>query len=138
MAILRKLNLLQIKEIKMDNITLEKMFFSIMDKSNGFDRYIALKKLNKEYKKTDFYKKTKMNIRKAYELFVKDGLIYTLSRIKNSLTPDNLGEYLTNLLDNIQPDAIEQLTERIIQNLNLSEITSSTKELGDIIHSFKH
>lgn len=122
----------------MDNANLEKMFCSIMEKDNGFDRYLALNDLNKTYKKSEFYKKTKMNIHKAYNLFVKDGLMYSLVKFKNSIAPDKLGEYITNLLDNIQPDAIEQLTERIIGQLNLSEITTSTKELGDIVHSFKH
>ena len=122
----------------MTNLELEREFQNIMTLDNSFNRLFAINALKKDYKKSEFYKSTKLDIFSAYELFVKDVLVYGIFKIKSFLTPERLGDYLTDLADNIQPDAIEKLTNSIIESLKLDDIMSSTQELGEIVQRLKH
>ena len=55
----------------MTNIQLQIEFNRISNIKDCFDFYLELKKLNKEYKTTPFYKNTRMQIKDAYTLFMK-------------------------------------------------------------------
>jgi hypothetical protein len=53
----------------MNNKELITLFREINKLDNCFDREIALKKANKQYKKSVFYKSTHYSIRQAYQIF---------------------------------------------------------------------
>ena len=54
----------------MNNTELLTQFHVIAGKSNIFDICCELKKFNKQYKKSEFYKQTKLPINSAYKIFV--------------------------------------------------------------------
>ena len=78
-----------------------------------------------------------MSISKAYAWFMKDSLINSLFIIKKYIQPEYIGQYITNMLDHVEPDAVEQLVNRIIDNLDISQITSANQELGEMLQSLK-
>ncbi len=58
----------------MTNTQLLELFKTIAEVDNCFDREIMLKKAKKQYKKSYFYRETKMNIHRAYAVFTLSGL----------------------------------------------------------------
>lgn len=121
----------------MNNEKLFEMFIKIAAVTNSFDRYIQLQQAKKQYKKSDFYKQTHLSFMKAYEWFIKDGISHLIIQLKYNCKAEKIGEYITNILDNIAPDAVEQLVNRIIESLNTTDLINSSKELQDILQSFK-
>lgn len=121
----------------MDNKQLVELFNSIITNKNSFDRLLQLKSIKKEYKKSEFYKKTHLSLLKAYEWFVKDSLSTEAMTIKRFTDSQYLGEFLTDLLDNIAPDAVETFVDRIINALNTTELINASTELGEQIQSLK-
>ena len=137
MVILRKLNLLQIKEINMNNIELYENFSRILSLENEFDKFLELKSLQKKYKKSVFYKKTHLSLWREYEWFAKNIIFTKIVHVRNLLTPEKVGEYITNTMDNITPDALEGFLEKITEVLDINQIADSAQELGDMIQSLQ-
>ena len=89
------------------------------------------------YKKSIFYKNTRWSIFKAYEWFIKDYFINALYRIKHYTTVEKIGQYITDVLDNVAPDAVENFVNAIVENLDPSQLIQSSQELGDILQNFQ-
>lgn len=115
----------------MDNIQLTELFNSVLELDNSFDRILKLKSSAKQYKTSQFYKATRMSIYDAYELFVKDSIATEAMHIKRFANAEFVGEYVTNLLDNISPDAIENLVDRFIESLNVNDMLVKSEEIGE-------
>lgn len=115
----------------MDNIQLTELFNSVLELDNSFDRILKLKSSAKQYKTSQFYKATRMSIYDAYELFVKDSIATEAMHIKRFANAEFVGEYVTNLLDNISPDAIENLVDRFIESLNVNDMLAKSEEIGE-------
>ena len=138
MVILKKLSLLPTKENKMSNTELMQFFEEVANMKNPFDRFLAIKAKEKDYKKSEFCKKTWMPIFKAYEWFVSNALVETIYKAKTLVSADRLGEFLTDTLDHISPDAIEDFVKRITEYLNTEELINASKELGINLQNFPH
>lgn len=115
----------------MDNIQLKELFDSIVALPNAFDRVLKLKQIKKEYKKSAFYKQTRMPIQMAYKWFMQDFIYNTIIHASKFTDASYVGEYATNLLDNISPDAVEDFVDRIVNSLNTSEMLAASAEIGE-------
>lgn len=122
----------------MSNIELQEIFNKIVLMDNAFDRIIAIKKFKKTYKQSSFYKQTKMPIFSAYKIFIQESSGAIIYKIKNMLNPSVLGEFITNTLDHVAPDAIEDFINKIDQAFNIGELQDSTKELSALIQQIKN
>ena len=110
---------------------LKELFDSIIALPNALDRITKLREIKKQYKTSDFYKHTHMPIHKAYAAFVQDSIANAALYIKRCATAEHVAEYVTNLLDHISPDVIENLMDRIVNSLDTSELIRSGTEIGE-------
>lgn len=115
----------------MDNIQLKELFDSVVELPNAFDRALKLKEIKKEYKTSAFYKQTRMPIYRAYEWFIKDSIANTAMSIKKFRDAQYIGEYITDLIDHISPDAVEDLMVRITEYLDTSKMVAASAEIGE-------
>lgn len=83
----------------MDNIVLFEKFKEIGKISNCFDRELALKAFNKEYKKSQFYKQTHYSVHKAYYLVISNVFnsisMFMQSDLMLALTHGDYGKILS-------------------------------------------
>ena len=130
----------------MNNKTLWQSFNDIMNMSNPLDQICQLKQMQKEYKKSEFYKLTKMNIYKAYEMTCKTQYSSLVKTIQSLLTDDNLSEYINNVFETVHLDVLfnnmlrsinyDQLNEFIsdlIPDLDIKQIQQITQQLKELI-----
>jgi hypothetical protein len=120
----------------MNNEVLAQFFSEVVRMKNPFDKFLALKDKEKEYKKSDFCKKSRLNIFKAYEWFMSNTLAETIYTANTLVHAETLGEFLTDTLDHISPDAVEDLMKRITSHLNTEELIKASKELGIDLQNF--
>ena len=121
----------------MNNIDLMNMFEEILQVSNGFDRVIELKNREKEYKKSTFYKKTRMSIDKAYAIFLRESAINMVKRIRDLMNPEYLGIYLTETLEGISPESVQNLLDSFMSMLNIEDLIKNAQQLGEQIKTLK-
>lgn len=108
----------------MNNQELLQLFKDINKYSNCFDRELALKKMKKQYKKSQFYKQTRYSIHKAYILFCANGF-NTLSALLNS----------TIVSDLVRSDTadLQARLETFIEGIDLSVFDSLLDKIGEKI-----
>ena len=112
---------------------------------NPLDRFIALKQLKKQYKKSNFYKQTKLNIFKAFELITKTSSIELINKINILLSEENLSNFVNQQLSNIHfDDVLNRLlysvdyehVNRMLQNI-LPDNNLDAKQLQTLIEQLK-
>ena len=117
----------------MNNKELVQMFAEIAKIPNTFDRYVQLKNKKKEYKKSEFYKATHMPMLKAYQWMVADSVSAFVMRLQSEKSAMEIGDYISDILDNITPESVENLTQSITSFLDISNMVQSTNELGAMV-----
>ena len=116
---------------KIDNEYLnEKMKEILLNNNNFFDVILKLKEFEKEYKQSDFYKTTKINL---IDL-VKDARIFYLTNVKT------ITDKINGIINNLDAEKLAALIENsgeILENHNNAtlDIIKEFKEFGgaDII-----
>ena len=121
----------------MNNIELEAQFKVISQLNNSLDAIVELKKLNKEYKKSDFYKITKMSIYDAYKASLNFKLSKIIMRIHSFSNVEDLSLFINELINNIDEDTLNIFLEKLSNVLSMSEIEKYSKQLGDSIEKLK-
>lgn len=132
----------------MNNQQLYERFSLISKQANSLDIACELKKINKEYKKSSFYKQTRLSIDKAYKIFLADGYVQVIRFLQQpiiqAMIKGDLGElamqleefmsvfdytkldglfvYLADKFENLNIDRekLEQLVRTEIQTLKSS------------------
>lgn len=87
----------------MNNIELEKKIREISAIDNYFNMVEAMIAFEKEYKTSDFYKKTK----KPLNVVVKEARIHYALQLKD------LGKHIQELLDNLSLDNVNELLDKM-------------------------
>lgn len=87
----------------MNNVELEKKIREISAIDNYFDMVEAMIAFEKEYKTSDFYKKTK----RPLEVVVKEARIHYALQLKD------LGKRIQELLDNLSLDNVNELLDKM-------------------------
>lgn len=112
---------------------------------NPLDRFVALKQFNKKYKKSHFYKQTKLNVFKAFELITKISSIELINKINILLSEENLSNFINQQLSNIHfDDVLNRLlysvdyehVNRMLQNV-LPDNNLDAKQLKTLIEQLK-
>lgn len=121
----------------MNNIELYDKFYKI-SLLNVFDAVIELKKFKKEYKKSDFYKATKISLLKAYDIFNKSILNELSSLIRELSDSSRLSSKLTEVLNDIDSETIQDLFDKIINVFNIDELNEHKGELTGLLNQLKN
>lgn len=121
----------------MNNIELYDKFYKI-SLLNVFDAVIELKKFKKEYKKSDFYKATKISLLKAYDIFNKSVLNELSSLIRELSDSSRLSSKLTEVLNDIDSETIQDLFDKIINVFNIDELNEHKGELTGLLNQLKN
>lgn len=87
----------------MNNVELEKKIREISAIDNYFDMVEAMIAFEKEYKTSDFYKKTK----RPLEVVVKEAHVHYALQLKD------LGKHIQELLDNLSLDNVNELLDKM-------------------------
>lgn len=87
----------------MNNVELEKKIREISAIDNYFDMIEAMIAFEKEYKTSDFYKKTK----RPLEVVVKEARVHYALQLKD------LGKRIQELLDNLSLDNVNELLDKV-------------------------
>lgn len=119
----------------MNSTELMNLFMEAQSKDNSIERFLFLHSKNKEYKKSDFYKKTKINIFKAYVMVVTDNGITLLNRVTQLSTPTKLGTFIQDTIENIESSAIEEFIDKIVEAFNVNEMLGATQEIKEQINN---
>lgn len=134
----------------MNNKELMEFFEQIAQNSNCFDRELMLRKANKEYKKSEFFKKTWMPIGKAFMLYQANAF-NSLGRLINNTAVSALlsgdtfvmrtalekffAEFDTSSLDGIAEYLINQFESLSLDSASsINTLSLLIKELQKIAH----
>lgn len=101
----------------------------LADNSNYCDQILAIKAFNKEYKKSDFYKQTRMPLEKLIAS-------YKVHRLVNL---DILVDLIQNKINDFDLSSITSLLDRAtsLMRQDVEDLNSSWEELQDIKNIFK-
>ena len=106
----------------MDNIELEQKIKEIITIENYFDMKVAINEFESEYKKSDFYKNTKMSL--------KD--IVSEARMHYALHLEGLGDKIQKLIDSLSIQNINDLLDKIEQTFG-----TENAEIGEMLNTIK-
>lgn len=101
----------------------------LTDNGNYCDQILAIKAFNKEYKKSDFYKQTKMPLEKLVAS-------YKVHRLVNL---DILVDLIQNKINDFDLSSITALLDKATLSMqqDVEDLNSSWEELQDIKNIFK-
>lgn len=129
----------------MQNNELVTLFREIDRIDNCFDRFIALKNLRKKYKKSVFYKATKMSVFRAYKIHQANTLSIICALINNP-TINSLARgdtlllklAIENFIEDFDTAKLDKIFDYIEEKLNGIDLntTNVQAELQNIIKEF--
>jgi hypothetical protein len=117
----------------MDSNELMNLFIEAQSKSNSIERYLFLQSHKQDYKKSEFYKKTHIPIFKAYNLVTLDTALSVLNKVAKFTNPVSFGIYIQDVIESIEPEAIEEFIEKMTEAFNTEEIIGATKDIKEQI-----
>ena len=120
----------------MDNNQLYVAFYNI-GKGNPLEVNSKLKKLKKEYKASDFYKQTKMPIRCAYNMFKRNMFTAALFRVQDFLTTGGIASKISEILDNIDSDSLQNFIDAISEVFNTESLDEQKGDLTSLLSQLK-
>ena len=129
----------------MNNAELFQLFLNIQRESeNLFDVAVQLKRMSKQYKRSELYRETHMSIDEAYKLFCMNGLselIKFLNKdvIANTLKGDFalLREEIMYFFDTFDYSVLDGLWEKLEQKIKEIDFTDIQESLDEILEGFK-
>lgn len=104
---------------------------------NPFDAYAQLKAFNKDYKKSDFYKASKMPIHKAYKLFLEMLPSQLYFKISTFTDVESLAAKLTDVINGIDEEAISKLLDRLTNIFNIDKLQDEKGDLKILLNQVK-
>jgi hypothetical protein len=119
-------------------IMLEKAY-----KENFLDKILFLKEQETQYKKSSFFKQTKISLMELYKNFdiyttQKLGLTYKIEDFINGTDFDKLGDEIISLLQNIVEDErFEGFLNKVIESFDFEIIKKQSEELDKVLKSMK-
>lgn len=117
----------------MNNIELYTRFTSIATK-NCFDQFEELKKLKKQYKASDFYKATKMPLRKAYQMYLQSLGLSVAGKLNTIMDKDYIVEYMNVLFEEGKlQESLEQVVNKVLSNYNPEELAELREQTRTIM-----
>ena len=120
----------------MNNYDLYLKFIDIAS-HNTFDAYIALKEFKKEYKKSEFYKKTHMPISCAYKMFLQQLPGKLFFKLQELTDIESLSTKLTEVINGIDEDTVNNLIDKLTSVFNMEQLQDEKGELKLALNNLK-
>ena len=120
----------------MTNQELYNTLLEIMYK-NPLDAYCALKQLRKDYKRSEFYKATKLPLNKAYELVCSSLAIQLHNKLRELTDVEQWVAKLESFIDDLDENSVDNFINKIISSLRLDNLTKEQGELQDLLDQMK-
>lgn len=121
----------------MNNTTLFDKLKSIARISNPLDAYLELKKLQKDYRKSDFYKQTHMPLKQVYKMVVLNGLKQVIDFVNTLQDPIQVGNLITEYIDSISTESIDELFGKLDNVFNIKDLKEVGEDLQKSIDKLK-
>lgn len=102
-----------------------------------FDFYLELKKLNKQYKTTPFYKNSRMNIKQAYGLFMKHKVFNIINFLNKITNVQDVGDLLNAYINAIDEDTLNEFLDKIVSVINIEQLKGLQDNLSNTIKELK-
>lgn len=121
----------------MNNEELLQQFTLVAKTENPLDAIVALKKLKKVYKKSDFFKQTKLSIDVAFKCY-KDMISARNAQLLNEYITDTdkLVNKLNNVINNMDSSIFGNLLDRISGVADTEELRQMGVDLKEQISLF--
>lgn len=120
----------------MTNYELYLHFVEIMS-HNVFDAYIKLKQFKKEYKKSIFYKTTKMPLFAAYNMFKQNFMTDLMTKIRDLTDTETLAMKLTDVINSIDEDSINNLINKLSNVFDMEKLQDEKGDLKILLNQIK-
>lgn len=121
----------------MNNTTLFNKLKSIAKLSNPLDAYLELKKLQKDYRKSNFYKQTRMPLKQVYKMVVLNGFKQIIDFIDKLQDPIQVGNLITEYIDSISTESIDELFGKLDNVFNIKDLKEVGEDLQKSIDKLK-
>ena len=113
------------------------MKFVEISSQNPFDTYLTLKSFNKDYKQTEFYKTTKLSLKKAYQIFLKAVPMQAIVRLIELTNVDNLALKISDLLNSIDEDSVNNLVDKFTTVFDINKLQEEKGDLKILLNQLK-
>lgn len=121
----------------MTNKELLEEFEKIQKIDNLLDKIEKLKEFNKVYKKSRFFKLTKCPLSKLQQLYVVNAAQKVITNIKEWTDKDTLAFKINDVLDGIDETAIENLFNKLSEQIDIKSLKDLQKEFSKEIEKIK-
>lgn len=121
----------------MTNNELVVEFSRIANILDCFDFYLELDKLNKQYKTTPFYKKSRMNIKQAYGLFMKHKVFNIINFLNKITNVQDVADLLNAYINAIDEDTLNEFLDKIVSVINIEQLKGLQDNLSNTIKELK-
>lgn len=112
--------------------------FVTISSLNPFDAYLELKNFKKEYKQTDFYKKTKMSINRAYKMFLTTVPIQLAAKITELTDVSTLSTKISDVLNSVDEDAINNVFDKFVNAFDINKLQDEKGDLKILLNQLKN
>ena len=105
--------------------------------TNELDRIVALKQFEKRYKKSKFYKQTKMPLRALYANLIGLKFDKMITGIMQNFNIDSLANTLTEILDGVDTDSLNNFFVRLSDIMDPNQLAASAVTLQEQIQKLQ-
>ena len=105
--------------------------------TNELDRIVALKQFEKQYKKSKFYKQTKMPLRMLYANLIGLKFDKMITGIMQNFNIDSLANTLTEILDGVDTDSLNNFFARLSDTMDPNQLAASAVTLQEQIQKLQ-
>lgn len=120
----------------MTNQELYNILIEIMHK-NPLDAYCELKQLNREYKRSIFYKKTKLPLKSVYELVCASAYMQLYTKLRELVDTQHWAVKIENFIDDLDENTIRSFFNKLLDSFQLNNLTNEKGELTGLLDQMK-
>lgn len=117
----------------MDNTQILQKLEDINNISDKLERIIALKSFEKEYRKTKFYKQTRLTLNQLQQELLVSKIQDLIKKISN---PEELSSYVSKALQGIDTSSLDYLFNKIADSFKIEELEDARRELVEQTNKF--
>lgn len=121
----------------MENSELWQAYIQAEAKTNVFDRILSLKKFEKIYKKSSFYKQTKMSIKELQQYLIMFRMNDILDNVVTYASVEGIGQFFEEILDSMDEAKIQGFFGRIADNFDPNTLGASMNTLQEQINQLR-
>jgi hypothetical protein len=101
--------------------------------SNPLDGYCQLKDFRREYKKTEFYKKTRLPLHTAYKYAIQSMGTQLYFKLCEIMDVTSWSDKINDFMEDLDPEMVENWINKITSVFNFSNLDSEKGELQNLL-----